>query len=105
MVQSKKSIKEAKMLTVNEYFEGKVKSIAFHNGQGNFTVGVMDIGEFEFGTNTIERMTVISGELTVQLPEQETWKKFTSDETFTIPAHQKFRVKVQEQTAYLCRYE
>ncbi len=53
------------MFTINEYFDGKVKSIAFQNKQGNFTVGVMDIGEYEFGTNTIERMTVISGELII----------------------------------------
>ena len=93
------------MLITKEYFAAKVKSIAFQNEYGNFTVGVMDIGEFEFGTNTIERMTVISGKLTVQLPEKENWQDFINGETFTIPAQQKFRIKVQEQTAYLCRYE
>ena len=62
----------------------------------------MDIGEF--GTNTIEQ-TVISGKLTVQLPEKENWQDFINGETFTVPAQQKFRIKVQEQTAYLCRYE
>ena len=56
------------MLKVNEYFEGKVKSIAVENAQGKSTVGVMDVGEFEFGTNTIEHMTVITGLLTVLLP-------------------------------------
>ncbi|HQO18125.1 MAG TPA: pyrimidine/purine nucleoside phosphorylase [Candidatus Cloacimonas sp.] len=93
------------MLITNEYFAGNVKSIAFQNEYGNFTVGVMDLGEFEFGTNTIERMTVISGKLTVQLPGNENWQDFLTGETFTVPAQQKFRIKVQEQTAYLCRYE
>lgn len=32
------------MLKSNEYFEGKVKSIALKNAQGILTVGVMDIG-------------------------------------------------------------
>ena len=93
------------MLITNEYFAGNVKSIAFQNEYGNFTAGVMDLGEFEFGTNTIERMTVISGKLTVQLPEEKNWKEVINGETFTVPAQQKFQVKVQEQTAYLCRYE
>ncbi len=64
----------------------------------------MDIGEFEFGTNTIERMTVISGELTVQLPEEETWKNLlpTKHSPF-LPI--KNSGKSTEQTAYLCRYE
>ena len=39
------------MLKVFEYFEGKVKSIAFENSQGMATVGVMDKGEFEFVTH------------------------------------------------------
>ncbi|HNV92832.1 MAG TPA: pyrimidine/purine nucleoside phosphorylase [Candidatus Cloacimonas sp.] len=93
------------MFTINEYFDGKVKSIAFQNKQGNFTVGVMDIGEYEFGTNTIERMTVISGELIVRLPEKENWQKFCKGETFTVAAHQKFHLKVEEPSAYLCQYE
>jgi len=93
------------MLVTHEYFAGNVKSIAFQNEDGNFTVGVMDLGEFEFGTNTIERMTVISGKLTVQLPGEENWQDFITGETFTVAAQQKFQVKVQEQTAYLCRYE
>jgi len=93
------------MLITNEYFAGNVKSIAFQNEYGNFTAGVMDLGEFEFGTNTIERMTVISGKLTVQLPGNENWQDFLAGETFTVPAQQKFLIRVQEQTAYLCRYE
>jgi len=32
------------MLKVNEYFDGKVKSIALENAEGNATVGVMEQG-------------------------------------------------------------
>ena len=85
------------MLKVNEYFEGKVKSIAVENAQGKSTVGVMDVGEFEFGTNTIEHMTVITGLLTVLLPNATEWKDYQAN---TI-----FKLKVPQQTAYLCRYE
>ena len=93
------------MLKVNEYFEGKVKSIAVENAQGKSTVGVMDVGEFEFGTNTIEHMTVITGLLIVLLPNATEWKDYQAGETFVVPANTKFKLKVPQQTAYLCRYE
>lgn len=93
------------MLKVNEYFEGKVKSIALENAQGKSTVGVMDVGEFEFGTNTVEHMTVITGLLTVLLPNATEWKDYQAGETFVVPANTKFKLKVPQQTAYLCRYE
>lgn len=89
----------------NEYFDGKVKSIAFDNKAGTHTVGVMDIGEYEFGTSTIEHMKVVSGALTVLLPGASEWKIFPAGETFVVPANTKFQLKVAEQTAYLCRYE
>ncbi|MCK9556960.1 MAG: pyrimidine/purine nucleoside phosphorylase [Candidatus Cloacimonetes bacterium] len=93
------------MLKTNEYFEGKVKSIALNNSLGNSTIGVMDIGEYEFGTSTIEYMTVISGTLIVKLPGASNWKEYTPNETFIVAANQKFQLKVKDQTAYLCRYE
>ncbi len=93
------------MLKVNEYFDGNVKSIALENPQGRFTVGVMAAGEYEFGTSTVEHMTVITGVLTVKLPGSDEWKDFRPSETFVVAANHKFQLKVPEQTAYLCRYE
>ncbi|MCD8481001.1 MAG: pyrimidine/purine nucleoside phosphorylase [Candidatus Cloacimonetes bacterium] len=93
------------MLKSNEYFEGKVKSIALNNSAGNLTVGVMDIGEYEFGTSTVEYMTVVAGVLIVKLPGETDWKPYQAGETFIVAANTKFQLKVEEQTAYLCRYE
>ena len=56
------------MIKVNEYFDGKVKSLAFASPEGPATLGVMAAGEYEFGTSTKEIMKVISGKLTVRLP-------------------------------------
>ncbi len=56
------------MFKVNEYFDGKVKSLAFRTAEGPATIGVMAPGEYEFGTSTVEIMTVVSGALTVKLP-------------------------------------
>ena len=50
------------MLKVNEYFDGKVKSIGCSNSEGELTVGVMAVGEFVFSTSKKEFMSVASGE-------------------------------------------
>ena len=61
------------MFKVNEYFEGKVKSIAFATATGPATIGVMAVGDYEFGTAKKEIMTVTSGRLTVKLPGDTEW--------------------------------
>ncbi|OQX70652.1 MAG: hypothetical protein B6D62_03985 [Candidatus Cloacimonas sp. 4484_275] len=93
------------MFKVNEYFEGKVKSIAFETAEAPATIGVMAKGEYEFGTSTIEIMKVITGKLTVKLPDENEWKEFGEGETFTVQADKKFLVKVSETTSYLCLYK
>ncbi len=93
------------MFKVNEYFNGAVKSIAFQTQTLPATVGVMAKGDYEFGTSQKEYMTVTSGSLTVQLPGNESWQTFTQGETFTVEANQRFKVKADVETAYLCLYE
>lgn len=93
------------MFKTNEYFEGKVLSIAFSNQQGPATVGTMEPGEYEFGTATTEHMTVISGSLLAQLPGEADFTTYLPNQTFIVPPNQKFKVKVTEQTAYLCLYK
>ena len=92
------------MFKVNEYFEGKVKSLAFETAEGPATIGVIAAGEFEFGTGTVEIMTVTSGSLEVKLPDQESWETYPAGKTFTVPAHKRFQVKALGDTAYLCLY-
>lgn len=93
------------MLNVNEYFDGKVKSIGFQTATLRATVGVMMPGEYEFGTSQKETMTIVSGALTVKLPGQETWQTYTQNHSFEVAAQQKFQLKVAVNTAYLCTYE
>ncbi|MGO2340185.1 MAG: pyrimidine/purine nucleoside phosphorylase [Psychrobacter sp.] len=92
------------MLSVNNYFDDKVTSIAFQTATKPATVGVMEIGEYEFGTSEFETMSVVSGALTVKLPEANEWQTFNASEQFTVEANQKFQVKVAVETAYLCVY-
>jgi len=93
------------MFKTNEYFDGKVKSIAFNSNKGPATIGVMAVGEYEFGTSTREYMTVTSGELNILLPNETTWKLYSANETFIVEANLKFKVKVAVESSYLCIYE
>lgn len=92
------------MFKTNEYFDGKVKSIAFKTADGPATIGVMAPGDYEFGTSTVELMTVTTGKLTVKLPGTDQWVDYGPNETFTVAANQKFQVKATEETSYLCLY-
>lgn len=93
------------MFKTNEYFNGNVKSIALESAEGTATVGVMATGEYEFGTATIEVMTVISGKLSVMLPGESQWKVYKKYESFVVPKDVKFKVKAEEDTPYLCLYK
>jgi len=93
------------MFKTNEYFEGHVFSVAFENHDGPATIGVMEIGEYEFGTATTEHMTIVSGSLDVELPGETGFKTYLPSQTFIVPPNEKFKVKVTEQTAYLCLYK
>ena len=92
------------MFKVNEYFDGKVKSIAFQTATLPATVGVMAPGEYEFGTSQKETMTVVSGALAVRLPGESDWRTFAQGDSFVVAAERKFQLKVAVDTAYLCTY-
>ena len=93
------------MLDVNEYFDGKVKSIAFQGSRLPATVGVMAAGDYTFGTSQKEYMKVVSGELQVKLPGSDSFVSFKDGESFEVEANQSFDLKVPVETAYLCEYE
>ena len=93
------------MLTVNEYFEGNVKSIGFQSETLASSVGVMAPGEYEFGTSQKETMTVVSGELVVCLPGASDFHAYSAGANFIVEANQRFQLRVAVDTAYLCTYE
>jgi len=93
------------MLKVNEYFGGSVKSIALENEEGVATVGVMETGEYEFGTSTPEIMTITGGTLSVMLPGEGQWTNYSKGETFKIGKDIRFKVKVILPVAYHCLYK
>jgi len=93
------------MLKVNEYFGGNVKSIAVENEEGVATIGVMEAGEYEFGTSTVEIMTITSGILDVKLPGESEWTKYSKGELFEVENNVRFNVKALAPVAYHCQYK
>jgi uncharacterized protein YaiE (UPF0345 family) len=93
------------MFKTNEYFDGKVKSIALDSAEGTATVGAMAKGEYEFGTSSVEVMTVISGKLSIMQPGEKEWKVYKKFESFVVAKDVKFKVKCDEDTPYLCLYK
>lgn len=93
------------MISTNEYFEGNVKSLGYTSINGKSTIGVMEPGIYEFGTNTHETMHVIEGEMKVKLPNATEWAIYKANEFYEVEANKKFQVKVTVQTAYLCQYK
>ena len=92
------------MISENTYFDGNVKSLGFQTADGKSTIGIINPGEYEFGTADKEIMNVVEGELLALLPEQADWLLFKAGASFEIPANSSFKVKAQVQTAYLCQY-
>jgi uncharacterized protein YaiE (UPF0345 family) len=92
------------MFETNEYFDGKVKSIAFQGQDKPATVGVMAAGDYVFNTAAKEKMTVVSGEMAIQLTPSATAETYAAGESFEVAANSRFNVSVATDCAYLCEY-
>jgi uncharacterized protein YaiE (UPF0345 family) len=92
------------MIKANEYFAGSVKSLALQAEGGPATVGVIEKGEYEFGTSSQEIMKIVAGVLEAKLPGSTDWKSFGPGESFTVQKGQKFTVRAKADVAYLCLY-
>ena len=92
------------MFDINEYFDGKVKSIAFQGTGKSATVGVMAAGKYVFNTAEKEKMTVITGELIIVFAGNTKAQTFVAGKSFEVPSDSKFNVTVPVDCAYLCEY-
>jgi len=91
------------MIRYSTYYDGRVMSLGPDRETDRYTVGVMEPGEYTFGTTTVEIMEVVSGAMDVILPDGSR-RKVGRHETFTVPADAEFKVTITEPTAYLCSY-
>ena len=89
----------------NSYFDGAVTSRTVHFADGSRkTLGYMQIGEFEFGTQEAELMEITAGELEYKLADSDEWIAVKGGESFSVPANSKFNVQVKTITDYCCSY-
>jgi uncharacterized protein YaiE (UPF0345 family) len=92
------------MIKVNEYFDGRVKSLGQESGGRRFTVGVIEPGEYSFGTETREMMEIVHGEMEVVHPDGRR-AAYAKGGSFTVPSNSRFSVIVKAPVSYLCQYE
>jgi uncharacterized protein YaiE (UPF0345 family) len=92
------------MLKHNTYFDGNVQSIGFERHGRRMTAGVIAPGEYHFGTDAPERMSVTSGELYVRDSAGAEWRGYPAGTAFEIAGKSGFDVRAREPTAYLCEF-
>jgi len=87
----------------NTYFDDQVQSVGFTRLGRRMSVGVIAPGEYHFGTDAPERMTVTSGALLVKDPDGG-WQTYPAGTAFEVPGSSGFDVRADEPAAYLCEY-
>jgi uncharacterized protein YaiE (UPF0345 family) len=89
----------------NSYFDGAVTSrtVLFADGSKK-TLGFMQVGEYEFGTEAPELMEITSGEVEILLPNQSEWQSIKGGESFNVEGNASFKIKVKSITDYCCSY-
>ncbi|MBM7035544.1 pyrimidine/purine nucleoside phosphorylase [Vibrio ulleungensis] len=92
------------MIKHNTYFDGGVQSLGFTQQSDPKSVGVMMPGEYRFDTAAAEKMSVISGALTIKLEGANEWTTFADGQSFNVKENSYFDLKVEQPTAYLCEY-
>jgi uncharacterized protein YaiE (UPF0345 family) len=88
----------------NSYFEGQVQSIGYERHGRRATVGVIAPGEYHFGTDAPERMTVLSGEIAARPDGATAYVPYPAGTAFEIRGRSGFDVRVTEPSAYLCEF-
>ncbi|ADE55246.1 pyrimidine/purine nucleoside phosphorylase [Coraliomargarita akajimensis] len=90
----------------NVYFGGQVtsRSVVFADGSKK-TLGFMQAGDYEFGTEAPELMEMLGGSMDVRLDGSEEWITYAEGQSFNVPGNSKFFLKVAEGGAdYCCSY-
>lgn len=88
----------------NSYFDGQVQSIGYERNGRRATVGVIAPGEYHFGTDAAERMTVLSGELAMRRDGGDVFTIYPAGTAFEVAGKSGFDVRAQDPSAYLCEF-
>ena len=91
------------MIKVNEYFEGKIKSLGFEFEGIQYTTGVMLPGEYSIDTEKEEHITGSLGAIEIRPPGSD-WKTVECGDTIVIQANATFDVRIRDTASYICMY-
>ncbi|NQY20779.1 MAG: pyrimidine/purine nucleoside phosphorylase [Campylobacteraceae bacterium] len=101
-----KSFKNVELIKkANIYFDGNVTSRSFiaQNGE-ELSLGIMNPGEYNFGTVKAELMEIIEGSVEVKLEGEDFFTSYKSGESFNVKANSSFDIKVIIISDYCCSY-
>ena len=90
----------------NIYFDGRVvsHSLLFSDGSKK-TLGLIYPGTFHFTTNLAERMEIVAGECHVKLDGLSSWKTYSANQVFEVPAKSGFDIQVKTGLCeYICSF-
>lgn len=88
----------------NTYFEGRVQSVGFERNGRRATVGVIDPGEYHFGTDAPERMTIVSGQVEVRVVGATAFVPYPAGTSFEVAGKSGFDIRSSAPAAYLCEF-
>ena len=90
----------------NVYFGGQVTSrtVKFTDGSKK-TLGFMQAGNYEFGTEAPERMEILGGVMNIKLTDSDEWNTYVDGQAFEVEGNSKFSLKVPRGGKdYCCTY-
>ena len=90
----------------NVYFGGQVTSrtVQFADGSKK-TLGFMQAGDYDFGTEAAELMEILGGAMDVKLAGSDAWNTYAAGQAFEVEGNSRFSLKVADGGAdYCCSY-
>lgn len=90
---------------VNIFCEGKVQSRTLRYPDGKLqTLGVYMPGEFEFHSDTAEKVLITAGSVSVLFPSDSDWRIIKKGEIYDVPENTLFKVRCTEIAEYICDF-
>ncbi len=93
------------MIKLKKYHGDLVQSLGFEQDRIQASIGVVGIGEFDFGTMHAETIKVTSGEISVWHEKANEWIKLAENQSYKVPAHCNYKLKADKMSSFICFYE
>jgi uncharacterized protein YaiE (UPF0345 family) len=93
------------MYKLKKYHGDLVQSLEFEIKGKQASIGIVGVGEFDFGTINAETIKVTNGCISVWHEENNRWIEVNANEEFRIPAQANYKLKAKEISTYICFYE